>query len=166
MNRLSKMTFNIYGVIVLRVLLGGVFIFAGMAKLSYVNTLTWEIQQYRILPDSLLPVLARCLPPIEILIGTFLIVGMFTRISSLGSVLLLNAFTIAKASALLRGLDIKTCPCFGPSVILHSPDSLALGLLMLVFAFFVFFFDTGYLSLDSLINLVSEKRKLPNINLD
>jgi uncharacterized membrane protein YphA (DoxX/SURF4 family) len=166
LNRIFKISTNIYGITLLRIVLGGVLIVAGIAKLPYINSLIWEIQQYKILPERLIPVFARVLPPIEIIVGTLLMTGMFSKINSLGSAWLLIGFTITKASAFLRGLEINTCPCFGPSVILHSKDSLVLGLLMLVFSILVFLFDRTYLASESVVNLLSEKRKTSRINSD
>jgi uncharacterized membrane protein YphA (DoxX/SURF4 family) len=82
LNGLFKIPTNVYNIALLRIVLGDVLIVAGIAKLPYINSLIREIQQYKILPESLIPVFARVLSPIEIIIGTLLMTGTFTKISS------------------------------------------------------------------------------------
>jgi uncharacterized membrane protein YphA (DoxX/SURF4 family) len=54
-----------------RLALGGVFIFAGIAKVTHTNTLIWEIKQYHILNDALANAYGQALPPVEIVLGAF-----------------------------------------------------------------------------------------------
>ena len=117
-----------------RVVLGSVFIFAGLAKIPHTDTLIWEIEKYHILPRSLARVYGRVLPPLEIVLGVFLIFDIWLKVSSPLSGLLVLSFIIAKITAFARGLDIKICPCFGPAVPLLAVHSLAIDFALLVLA--------------------------------
>jgi uncharacterized membrane protein YphA (DoxX/SURF4 family) len=54
---------------------------------------------------------ATVLPPLELLCGLSLILGLYPRGSTLITSVMLIVFTIMVTSALLRGLDIS-CGCF------------------------------------------------------
>ena len=125
---------NPYLALVSRVVLGGVFIFAGIIKLPHINTLIGEIGKYNILPTSLATAYGYALPPLEIVLGILLFLGIFLRISASLSGLLVLSFIIAKLSALARGLDITICPCFGPAVPLLAVHSLAIDFVLLILA--------------------------------
>lgn len=132
-----------------RIALGGVFIFAGSAKLGNIDTLIWEINQYNILPHQLATAYGYVLPPLEIALGVFLVVGLMLRISSVVSMLVVLSFAIAKIQAFARGLDIDICPCFGPAVPLLSSYSLAIDFVLLVLAVLIFFHRGEFLELGS-----------------
>jgi len=130
-----------------RVGLGGVFIFAGVAKLAYLQTLVWEIEQYHILPHSLATAYGYALPPLEIALGVLLVLGLFLKFSASVSALVVLSFTIAKIVALARGLDISICGCFGPAVPLLSIYSLAIDFVLFAFAFQILFHKGEFLAL-------------------
>ena len=115
-----------------RILLGGILLFSRIIKLPSIDTLIWEIEQYQILPTSLAIAYGNILPPLEIVLGILLISGIYLRYSALVSTLLVLSFTISKVSALVRGLNIDVCPCFGPAVPLLLVNSLAIDFVMLV----------------------------------
>ncbi len=58
--------------------------------------------------------MAMALPFLEVLLGGYLVVGLFTRISAWVAAALLLAFDGAIASAVVRGLTVS-CGCFGPN---------------------------------------------------
>ena len=58
--------------------------------------------------------MALVLPFLEILLGGYLIVGLFTRAAAWIAVLLFAAFDGAIASAVVRGMTVS-CGCFGPN---------------------------------------------------
>ena len=133
-----------------RVVLGGVFIFAGIAKITHTNTLILEIKQYHILPDTLANIYGRALPPVEIVLGTLLVLGIWLRISaSLGGLLCLS-FIIAKILAYAWGLNISICSCFGPAVPLLSTYTLAVDFVMLALALQIVLHKGEFLSFDAL----------------
>ncbi len=56
--------------------------------------------------------MATALPILEVGVGIWLLIGLFTRFSAIVSMVLMAIFTIAITQAWLRGLQID-CGCFG-----------------------------------------------------
>jgi len=98
--------------VVLRLALGGIFLWAGLAKAFDVQGSMNSVDAYRVLPDGLIRPVAVALPSIEILLGLFLILGLFTRVAAVGTGLLILVFLAGLAQAKARGLPID-CGCFG-----------------------------------------------------
>jgi uncharacterized membrane protein YphA (DoxX/SURF4 family) len=150
-----------------RIVLGGIFIFAGAVKINHiyplypegVKSLFQEIMEYKILPQDLAIAYSYVLPPLEILLGILLISGIFLRSGAIVSGLVTLSFTIAKVSALIRHLDIGICGCFGPTVPLLSTQSLALDFVMLALAVQIFFHRGEFLSLGPWIKNVADRSK-------
>ena len=135
-----------------RVVLGGVLMFAGIEKLPHADTLIWEINQYQILSSSLATIYGYILPPLEILFGSLLILGVFLRVSASLSGLLVLSFIIAKISASVRGLTIDICPCFGPAVPMLTVHSLVIDFILLVLAFQIILHRGEFLSIDAIFS--------------
>jgi uncharacterized membrane protein YphA (DoxX/SURF4 family) len=95
-----------------RVVLGGVWVAAGLVKLPDPAAAERAVRAYQLAPEGLVPALAFGLPVLEIAIGVLLLVGAFVRPAAVTSALLLAGFTAAVASAWGRGLTID-CGCFG-----------------------------------------------------
>jgi uncharacterized membrane protein YphA (DoxX/SURF4 family) len=97
---------------VLRLGLGGIFLYAGAAKVVDVEAFFWDVHHFELTPWDVSLVLAVFLPWLELLAGGALVV----RWLYLGAVALCGGmsavFLGAVASAWWRGLDI-TCGCFG-----------------------------------------------------
>ena len=98
----------------LRVALGGVFVYAAWTKLSQ----PWElfamgVDSYQVLPLKWVELVARTLPWLELAVGALLIVGWCMRLAgSVTSVLLIVFFTLM-VRAYAKGMEIN-CGCFGP----------------------------------------------------
>jgi uncharacterized membrane protein YphA (DoxX/SURF4 family) len=101
-------------VLVLRLVLGTIFIVAGASKIGHAIEFTQQIAAFRLLPQPAIAPLAIGLPFLEVLLGGYLVLGLFTRISAWVAVALLLAFDGAIASAVVRGLTLS-CGCFGPN---------------------------------------------------
>lgn len=102
----------------LRILLGGVFLYAGTTKLLHPQSFADSIASFKILPPQLINIVALGLPPFEILLGLMLISGWKSRAASLAVAGLAIVFGLALGQALVRGLEVD-CGCFGsgqPSV--------------------------------------------------
>lgn len=127
--------------LVLRVVLGGIFVYAAWAKLR----LPWQlfamsIDSYQLLPTSMVELLARTLPWFELVLGLVLIAGWWLRVSSaLVSALLLVFFSLIVRAA-IKGQEIS-CGCFGPGetiswkTMLRDGSMLAGSLFVTVMAF-------------------------------
>lgn len=101
------------GVLVLlcRLVVGGIFIYASLDKLTHPQAFAETINNYHIVPFPLLHLSAHLLPVVELVVGVFLIAGLFQRGSALLAGTLTVIFMVAITSALIRNLDIS-CGCF------------------------------------------------------
>jgi len=96
----------------LRLLIGGIFFYAGLEKMFEPFNFLMAIYNYKLLPDPLIGVVAATLPSIEIVAALFLLFGFNTKgAAALISFLLLIFISLIIVSA-IRGLDID-CGCFG-----------------------------------------------------
>lgn len=106
-----------YIVLIARVVVGGLFVYAAVTKIPDPAGFAESIRNYGILPVELSNLAGIILPWIEVLAGFGLIVGVWTRASALITTCLLFVFALAVTYAYWIGLDIS-CGCFGP-----GPDS-------------------------------------------
>ena len=95
-----------------RMLVGGVWVVAGVVKLPDPNENVRAVRAYDLLPESVVPVVGHALPILEILVGVCLLLGLLTRVAAVVSAVLFVAFVVGIASAWGRGLSIE-CGCFG-----------------------------------------------------
>ena len=107
--------------LVARLVVGGVQILAGLSKFSDPAGNVRAVRAYRILPESVVPTVGHALPTIEILIGSLLVLGLFTRAMGIVSSLFFIAFIIGISSAWARGLEIN-CGCFGNGGVPADPQ--------------------------------------------
>jgi uncharacterized membrane protein YphA (DoxX/SURF4 family) len=149
-----------------RIVLGGIFVVAGAAKISHIvpkpgtgESLFQEMMKYQILPHHLATAYAYVLPPLEVLIGVLLIVGIFQKANSVLSGLITLSFIIAKVSAMARGLDIQICSCFGSLIPLLSVYTLAIDFVMLALSAQIFFHRGDFLALGPWVKSVADRSK-------
>ncbi len=95
---------------IMRLLLGAVFIFAGITKLLGPRTFADTISVYGILPEGLLLPLAIALPALELLAGTCLLFNIRGSVQVITG--LLTIFLIVLGYAIFRDLHVD-CGCFG-----------------------------------------------------
>jgi len=97
---------------IVALIIGGIFIYAGVIKAMDPVAFANDIDNYKILPWPLVVRLAFYLPWLELLCGLALILRFFYR----GGLFILTGLTFvfiaASVIAKVRGLDI-TCGCFG-----------------------------------------------------
>ncbi len=98
-------------VLACRLVVGGTFIYASLDKLTHPEAFAQAIHNYRMVPYSLLHVMAHLLPVLEIIVGVLLVVGFWQRGAALLTAGMNVVFIVAIATALVRGLDIS-CGCF------------------------------------------------------
>lgn len=100
--------------LVLRVVLGAIFIYAAWLKLKDPWALfAMNIDSYQVLPLWAVRLVARTLPWFEMTLGVLLIVGKFRRTSTTIVALLLTVFFALIIRAYAKGMEIN-CGCFGP----------------------------------------------------
>ena len=95
-----------------RLILGGVFIWAGIIKITNPLGFAQDIANYQVLPNSLSFFLALFLPLIEVICGVFIITGLFLRSSSFFLSCILAGFLFLILVTMIRGIDVE-CGCFG-----------------------------------------------------
>lgn len=95
-----------------RLLLAGVFIWAGWPKLLDPTGTVRSVRAFQILPDAVAPAFGYALPVVELVIALLLIVGLFTRAAALAFAGMMVMFLVGIVSAWARGLSID-CGCFG-----------------------------------------------------
>jgi uncharacterized membrane protein YphA (DoxX/SURF4 family) len=95
-----------------RLVVGGVWIAAGIAKLPDPSGSVRAVRAYDLLPESVVPTVGHTLPILELVAGACLVVGLLTRPMSVVSTLLFLAFVVGISAAWARGLQID-CGCFG-----------------------------------------------------
>ena len=100
-------------VTVARWLLGALLVWAGALKIGHPVDLASAIAGFRLLPPGLVAPLAVILPYLEVLLGLYLIAGLFTRIAGWIAAVQFIIYAAAIASAVVRGIPAN-CGCFGP----------------------------------------------------
>src|SRR5262250_2668135 len=141
-----------------RLVLGGIFVVAGISKLLFPNTHLWpmfvlrfsismniasfaqQVESYKMISAEASQMVAHILPFVEIVLGILLLIGWRLRIwASLVSVLMLG-FLFAVTRAYLLHMDIN-CGCFGTPekltgwTVIRDSVFVLLALCMTVFAF-------------------------------
>ena len=127
--------------LVLRVALGCIFVYAAWMKLKDPWQLfAMSIDSYRILPLQAVELVAHVIPWLELAVGLLLIAGVWLRISgSIVSLLLLTFFGLM-LRAYAKGMEIN-CGCFGTSemiswkTLLRDGTMVAAALLITTMAF-------------------------------
>jgi uncharacterized membrane protein YphA (DoxX/SURF4 family) len=157
---MESVPFNRRRIVILvgRLLLAGIFVFAGGAKIFYPNQMfrsfalskfsvlanlsnfSHQVDSYKLLPPQAVDFVANTLPFAEIALGLLLLIGWRVRVwASVVSLLLLAFFTmVARAYILHLRID---CGCFGKPepitgfTLLRDGSFLALALLVTVSEF-------------------------------
>jgi len=109
-------------VLVCRIFLGFLFIYASLEKILQPEEFAKQVGYYKALPFGLENLLAIVLPWTELIVGICLLAGLFVDGAALLSIIMMLVFILAISQAMLRGIDI-TCGCFKVSA-----DSEKLGL--------------------------------------
>ena len=121
--------------LVARVLVGGLFVITGIAKIANPQTFAQEIQDYQLAPIAITNAMAIILPWLEALAGLLLVLAVWRRETRLLIGLMLVIFTAAKAYALYVLGKSGDCGCGGGvpllSLILNNPQGLVTNAVLL-----------------------------------
>ena len=98
----------------IRILLGSIFIYASLDKISNPGAFAEILYNYRIFPLGMVNLIAIILPWVEFFLGVFLILGVAPYSSSFLYSIIIFCFMIVLLQAIVRGLDIS-CGCFSTS---------------------------------------------------
>jgi putative oxidoreductase len=128
-------------ILVLRLVLGAIFIYAAWTKLKQ----SWlifamSIDAYQLLPEWAVLTVARALPWFELLVGILLLAGYKVRYVAAAASALLVFFFALMLRSYIQGQGID-CGCFGvgeaisPKTLLRDGSMLAAAVLLTVAAF-------------------------------
>lgn len=95
-----------------RLLVGGVWIAAGVIKLPHPEASVSAVRAYQLLPLGTTNLIGHLLPIVEVLVGVILILGVLVRFGGVVSALLQLGFIVGISSVWARGIPIN-CGCFG-----------------------------------------------------
>jgi uncharacterized membrane protein YphA (DoxX/SURF4 family) len=126
-----------------RLALAGMFLFAAYAKLKPQAALPWsvasvrtslsmfamQVDSYQLLSPQAVSMAARALPFVELALGLWLLGGLWLRYSTLATSLLLSGFFALMVRTYSLGLEIN-CGCFGPGEQLGKKSLLRDGSLL------------------------------------
>ena len=151
--------------LVARLVVGGVWLYAGAIKLPHPESSVTAVRAYQLLPTELADLVGTVLPSIEVILGALLILGVFTRWSGLLSALLQIGFIIGIASVWARGISID-CGCFGdgganPDAIKKYPWVVARDLGLFALSALLVWRPRTALSLDSVL-FPTRKNEVPD----
>jgi len=121
------------GLTVARFLIGGIFVYSGWSKLSRPSEFfQLAINLYEIVPKNLVPGLAATLPWFELVFGSFLLFGYWTKRAANVLTVLTGCFQFLLMQAMIRELPIDSCGCFGEGISLTLFQSFTLDTVMLL----------------------------------
>lgn len=104
-----------YASLASRIVLGGVFLVAGATKIPDPGEFAASIRSYEMpLPEWFVSLSAYALPYLEVMLGLYLLAGLFTKVSAWATNGLTVLFLLALLQGAVRGLEID-CGCFGSS---------------------------------------------------
>jgi len=138
---------------ILRLIVGGIFVYAGVTKLYSPRDFAQIIQNYQIVPEVFTNLIAILLPWLEIYSGLFIIFGLFSRSASITLILITIIFIIALLSAYFRGLNID-CGCFSQATRVDMSKIIA-DVFLLLFCWHLVIYPSKILSLDRLFKRLS-----------
>jgi putative oxidoreductase len=95
-----------------RLCVATVFAWAALPKLAQPAAFASDVQNYRLLPEALVGHVALFLPAFELVVALGLLVPRYQRGAALMATGMLLSFSVAMASARMRGIDLS-CGCFG-----------------------------------------------------
>ncbi len=98
-------------VLLCRIILGIMFIYASLDKITHPEEFAKQIGYYKALPFGLENLVAIVLPWLELIIGICFLAGIFVDGATLLSIMMMIGFILIISQALLRGIDIS-CGCF------------------------------------------------------
>jgi uncharacterized membrane protein YphA (DoxX/SURF4 family) len=143
-----------FAALIARLIVGGTLLAAGILKIGHFDALASTIASYRIpfLAPAVIAPISVAIPLIEVLLGAYILIGLYTRVMSALALCEFVVFAAAVASVVMRGIS-ASCGCFGPGD--TRPASwveVARDLGLAALAAFLWWRGPGVLALDSRMN--------------
>jgi uncharacterized membrane protein YphA (DoxX/SURF4 family) len=142
MDLLRRFLTSRYLALVLRLYIGGLFIYASMYKINYPGEFAESIIAYQIVPFWAVNVLAVVMPWLELLCGVLLIAGVRSKSATAMIGALLVLFTVAIATSLIRDIPIG-CGCFHAVGEAMTWRTVLRDLTWLAMTVHIYFFDSA-----------------------
>lgn len=138
--------------LLVRIGMGAVMLWAGFAKVGDIPASIRSVRAYQILPETVVPFIGTMLPYLEIALGVVLVVGVFTRLSTILYVVMIGAFIFGLAWVWAKGYKID-CGCFGAKGDINPektnyPASMVERVSFLAMGIWLWFFPQSKFSLD------------------
>jgi uncharacterized membrane protein YphA (DoxX/SURF4 family) len=135
-----------------RVALGLIFAWAGFLKaVAPAEEFAYAIETYKVFPAWMTTLASLTVPWAEIYLGLLLAAGLFTRPVAALTGAMIVFFQVLLAQAMLRGLPITSCGCFGTAKSNPIGVELALNFILLALAALAWFYGRDRFSLDRAI---------------
>ncbi|MFQ5693860.1 MAG: MauE/DoxX family redox-associated membrane protein [Nitrospinota bacterium] len=135
--------------LVLRAVLGGVFVLSAVSKAVSPESFEAILRQHQVLPAGWLRPFAYTLPWVELVSGTFLLLGLFYRVALAAAGIQLVVFLGALLLAVGRGIDLSDCGCFAGFGWRETPaQAVVRDLVLLAMAAWLWRKRTGRFTLD------------------
>jgi len=133
---------------IFRIVVGLIFFYAGIVKISFPGDFALSVQNYQMVPLPMTNLIAILIPWIEIICGIFIIFGFLSKGSPLLMSVLVFIFIIALTRAWILGLDIE-CGCFGKGSNINLFD-IGKDILLLLLCLHILKFPSSKFALDRL----------------
>ncbi|TET83658.1 MAG: DoxX family membrane protein [Desulfobacteraceae bacterium] len=141
-----------YLALVLRLYIGGLFIYASMYKINYPAEFAETVASYQIVPYWAVNIFAVVLPWVELISGVLLVAGIRSRSAAVIIGLLMIMFTTATFINLMRDAAI-TCGCFQAVGEQISWRTIGRDIIWLIMTIHIFFHDKA-LQLENRFSLI------------
>lgn len=138
-----------YPAVVLRLLIGIIFVFSAVTKLPMHSQFITIVESYHLLPQTLATAFGLALPWVELLAGSYLILGIQIRPSSLVALLLALSLLVANISSAVSG-ESFCGNCFGKAIILPISQALVLDITIIIVTVYIYIKGRQPYSFDSL----------------
>jgi hypothetical protein len=134
--------------LLLRLVVGGMFVYASLDKVANPHAFAIAVRAYQIIPVPVSGLFALVLSWSELVAGSLLILGVFTRYAAGAISILLVMFVVALSTVLIKGMVID-CGCFSSEEGHSSPVSpwlIARNLGTLFACWVIIRYNDGFLS--------------------
>lgn len=148
---MDKFLGNRYLFLFSRLFIGILFVFSGITKMMEpVAEFALQIEQYALLPQVLVTPFAIVLPWVELVFGGLLLLGIWVKLDSIILGLTMLSFIIAISQAMIRGIGLTDCGCFGEVIeVGETPGKVLLrDIAFMLPIVYLFFSKTKFFSLD------------------
>jgi len=139
----SKLTFA------LRLLLGGTLLVFGASKLHDLSSFASIVVSYRVLPESLAVPFGYALPPAQVVVGLFMILGLWLKFVAPVAILIIASLIAGTTGNLyFSNTIVSSCGCFGELDWKLSSGHIIAQIAMLIMAAQIWLHKGEFLSLD------------------